>query len=187
MAVGQTAPTAASCSPERALVFPSSGIAVFRARLSNLESLEIYDTLAFWEIHHRRTWSYGMQYNSMTTLLFLGYTSSFARKGFEEIQVGLALLGGFLLHVWYLHDRVKGLLAFFRISLLESVDWLEISGGNSHPHLADSLVHWYWSQQDRGQMLHYSAQRVLWGFQENLCKPAVAGRAECSPWISFRN
>lgn len=38
-------------------------------------------------------------------------------------------------------DRVKSLLAFFSFSLLESLDWLEISRGNSHPHLADSLVH----------------------------------------------
>lgn len=140
----------------------------------------------FWRSLTRGTPSYYMEYTSVTTFLLLGYTSS-ARKGLEEIQVGLALLEGFLLHVWYLQDRVKNLLAFFRISLLESVDWLEISGGNSHPHLADSLVHWYWSQQDRGQMLHYSAQCMLWGFQENVCKAAVAGRAECSPWISFRN
>lgn len=122
-------------------MFPSSGIAVFRASLSELESLEIYDTSAFWEVPQRGNQSYYMEYNSVTTFLLLGYTSSFASKGLEEIQVDLALLEGFLFHVRCLHDRVKNLLAFFRISLLESVDWLEISRGNSHPHLADSLVH----------------------------------------------
>lgn len=68
MAVSQTAPTTALCSPERAVMFPSSGIAVFRVRLSYLESLEVYVTSAFlgdpsgrnskllhfssWDMHH---------------------------------------------------------------------------------------------------------------------------------------
>lgn len=82
MAVSQTAPTTAFCSPE---MFPSSGIAVLRVRLRKLESLEIYDTSAFWEIPHRGTRSYYMEYNSVTTFLLLGYASSFASKGLEEI------------------------------------------------------------------------------------------------------
>lgn len=99
VAVSQTAPTTALLSPERALMFPSSGIAVFRVRLSKLESPEIYDTSAFWEIPQRGNPSYHMEYNSVTTLLLLGHTPSFASKGLEEIQVGLALLEAFLLHV----------------------------------------------------------------------------------------
>lgn len=35
-----------------------------------------------------------MEYNSIATFLLLGYTSSFASKGLEEIRVGLAVLGG---------------------------------------------------------------------------------------------
>lgn len=61
VAVSQTAPTTASYSPERALMFPTSGIAVFRVRLSKVESLEIYDTSVFWEIPHRGTRSYYME------------------------------------------------------------------------------------------------------------------------------
>lgn len=71
MAGSRTAPPAASRPPERALMFPSSGIAVFRVRLSKLESLEIYDTSAFWGIPHRGTRSYYMEYNSITTFLLL--------------------------------------------------------------------------------------------------------------------
>lgn len=52
----------------------------------------------FWRSLTRGTPSYYMEYTSVTTFLLLGYTSS-ARKGLEEIQVGLALLEGFLLHV----------------------------------------------------------------------------------------
>lgn len=91
MAVSQTAPTTASCSPERAVMFPSSGIAVFRVRLSYLESLEVCHICFFGGSLREEL--------EITAFLLLGYASSFASKGLEKILVGLALLEGFLFHV----------------------------------------------------------------------------------------